>query len=591
MEDHFLDMSGKKRVRYIVPGSEKKMRIINPHQTISEVIAMISRLDRVDIDELSLDGCVLPCNECFFAHFNSSDQVFVFSKSSERSRSANPNEVPSAAMSRSISDRSRIPPSASDQVQYATIGDQDPNPIRFDSFLFNSCSSRYFRQLQEDPLNRDLKFAASFKRDSIVQFLNLCQAGHPFNLTRANIFEVELLCREWEVKDKRVVNEVKSFIRNPPGGGTLTIGWLRFYLDRGLATADLEEEIRGRLGDLVENDELAQVPFGVLLRLVDFSLYLRDSESSNRVLNFCIRYFNVHGPESSQIFRTLNLPQLETEQLERLYRLQGVKWCWRDWSVVHSLIKDRRLVEQQDQEIAEQKALLRKLVLHPEQANADEVITRIFPGIQFPPRLKKGKIVVREEGEEEEEEIDVPDGIIAHLTRKCGGNVHKHEIVRVTSGSFAKEIRGASRHSGAYNNRLDCDAQNVADLEADSRFESAYREAKEDIPHTRNTWVCYNFNERRIVPTHYALRTYFGFAGDCHLKSWVVETSVDGDNWREVAREEDREQLNGSRFTSIFTVAGGGECRFIRLVNIGRNHHGSDQVMISAWEIFGNLIE
>jgi hypothetical protein len=103
--------------------------------------------------------------------------------------------------------------------------------------------------------------------------------------------------------------------------------------------------------------------------------------------------------------------------------------------------------------------------------------------------------------------------------------------------------------------------------------------------------VCYNFKKSRIVRTHYALRTYFGVAGDWHLKSWVVETSMDGNNSREVAREEDSEQFNGSRFTSIFTVAGGGECRFIRLVNIGRNHHWSDQVAISAWEIFGNLIE
>jgi hypothetical protein len=93
------------------------------------------------------------------------------------------------------------------------------------------------------------------------------------------------------------------------------------------------------------------------------------------------------------------------------------------------------------------------------------------------------------------------------------------------------------------------------------------------------------------VPTHYTIRSYFGLPGGLHLKSWVVETSVDGENWREVAREEDNEQLNGSRFTGTFTVAGGGACRFIRLVNIGRNHNGDDCLCISAWEIFGSLLE
>jgi hypothetical protein len=45
--------------------------------------------------------------------------------------------------------------------------------------------------------------------------------------------------------------------------------------------------------------------------------------------------------------------------------------------------------------------------------------------------------------------------------------------------------------------------------------------------------------------------------------------SVDGENWREVAREEDIYQLNGESFAGTFAVAGGGECRSIRLVNIG----------------------
>jgi hypothetical protein len=50
-------------------------------------------------------------------------------------------------------------------------------------------------------------------------------------------------------------------------------------------------------------------------------------------------------------------------------------------------------------------------------------------------------------------------------------------------------------------------------------------------------------------------------------------------------------ELNAKGFTGTFAVAGGGACRFIRLVNIGRNHFGNDQLLISAWEIFGSLSE
>jgi hypothetical protein len=66
---------------------------------------------------------------------------------------------------------------------------------------------------------------------------------------------------------------------------------------------------------------------------------------------------------------------------------------------------------------------------------------------------------------------------------------------------------------------------------------------------------------------------------------------VDGEVWREVAREKNNEQLNDSYFAGRFAVAGGRECRFIRLVNIGRSHCGSDCLNISVWEIVGSLLE
>jgi hypothetical protein len=194
---------------------------------------------------------------------------------------------------------------------------------------------------------------------------------------------------------------------------------------------------------------------------------------------------------------------------------------------------------------------------------------------QFPPSVKKG-----------ESGLNVPDGIIAYLTRKCGGNVHDRNVVDITCGSFEKETRGANPHSGAFNNEPVCAAKNAADLETGSFFFSAYRK-NANIPHTRNNWICYDLKKRRIVPTHYTIRAH----GGDNLKSWVVETSTDGENWREVARVEDNRIPADCRFTATFPVAGGEECRFIRLVNIGMNHFGDDRIWIGAWEIFGTLIE
>jgi hypothetical protein len=182
-----------------------------------------------------------------------------------------------------------------------------------------------------------------------------------------------------------------------------------------------------------------------------------------------------------------------------------------------------------------------------------------------------------------------PDGIIARLTRKCGGDVQY--VVDVKCGSFETEIEGANPYSGAYHGYLPYAAENSADLNSDSCFYSADRDAKFDISHRRNNWICYNFKEKRIVPTHDAIRRHGSRSGGNRLKSWLVETSADGVDWQKVAREENNKQLNNSFKISGFAVASGRECRFIRLVDIGRNHGGNDCLHVSAWEIFGSLIE
>jgi hypothetical protein len=183
---------------------------------------------------------------------------------------------------------------------------------------------------------------------------------------------------------------------------------------------------------------------------------------------------------------------------------------------------------------------------------------------QFPPAVKR------------EGKFEVPDGIIAHLTTVCGGNVHDRRCVEVTSSRAADDDLGHA-------------AKNVADMATKLEFRSAAVASSSDIPHAPNNWICYDFKQRRVVPTHYAVRSYG--AGLAHLKSWIVESSLDGVSWREIDSKEGSKALNTPEVTRVFSVSGSSPCRFVRLVNVGRNHFGSSQLSIEAWEIFGGLVE
>jgi hypothetical protein len=103
--------------------------------------------------------------------------------------------------------------------------------------------------------------------------------------------------------------------------------------------------------------------------------------------------------------------------------------------------------------------------------------------------MEKGKL--RDAyGDETDQMYDIPNGIIAHLARECGGNVHDRNVVDVTCGLFETEAFGTSPHSGAYENDPNFVPKNVVDLETDSCLASAFRDKANTIPHTRNDWAC-----------------------------------------------------------------------------------------------------
>jgi hypothetical protein len=158
------------------------------------------------------------------------------------------------------------------------------------------------------------------------------------------------------------------------------------------------------------------------------------------------------------------------------------------------------------------------------------------------------------------------DGVISYLTRKLGGNVHDKGIVTITSKSVLDDPKYAAR--------------NVVDLTSDSAFCSQSEPGQ---------WVCWDFRKMRARPTHYTVKCY-------SLKSWVVESSLDGKAWTEIDRKTDSEDFKAGWRTASFAVSKSAECRFIRLTQTGKRHSSCfdetpDCLGIRAIEFFGTLLK
>ena len=161
------------------------------------------------------------------------------------------------------------------------------------------------------------------------------------------------------------------------------------------------------------------------------------------------------------------------------------------------------------------------------------------------------------------------EGIIAYLTNKCGGNVHDKGIVNVTASSA--RVKGAPKHA--------------VDFQKPSEYFSE---------NEKDTWICYDFQDLRVIPTSYSIRPFrVNRVGEHYLRSWVFEVSNDGTLWTEIDHCENNEALNCPFMTRNFKIGDVPEnesFRFVRLRQTGKNFRGDYHVIITAMEIFGTLL-
>ena len=163
------------------------------------------------------------------------------------------------------------------------------------------------------------------------------------------------------------------------------------------------------------------------------------------------------------------------------------------------------------------------------------------------------------------------EGIMNHLTKETGGNIHDNGTIEITSNSI---------DSNFY-------PKNLVDYKSTNFYQS-----KEEP----NPFICFDFKDRGIQLSGYSIGSGSNDQNDQHLRNWVVEVSNDGQNYEEVDRHSDYSGLNGSRLIKTFNVKKTNEefYRFIRLRSTGYSwdsYPNSNRYRIYFYyiEFFGKL--
>lgn len=153
------------------------------------------------------------------------------------------------------------------------------------------------------------------------------------------------------------------------------------------------------------------------------------------------------------------------------------------------------------------------------------------------------------------------NGIFAHLNQKHNGNLQTRGIVYVTASTT-----------------LGNHPWQVIETDWTSHWVS------EDLP---DQWIKIDLKNARMALTHYSLKTYNYVTGGNHLRSWVLEGSINDQDWVELDRRQSTNDLNEKNKIQTYQVKTPGLFRFFRLTQTGKSHCDSNMMALTSIEFFG----
>lgn len=111
----------------------------------------------------------------------------------------------------------------------------------------------------------------------------------------------------------------------------------------------------------------------------------------------------------------------------------------------------------------------------------------------------------------------------------------------------------------------------------------------------KDSWICFDFQHNRVVPTSYQIKSYHRSASGHHPRTWVIEGKVDKNSeWEILDDQNDCSYLRGNEVSHLFDLKNVKEKEF-RYIQIRQTGHdwfgGCHHLSIGSFELYGTLIE
>jgi hypothetical protein len=103
-----------------------------------------------------------------------------------------------------------------------------------------------------------------------------------------------------------------------------------------------------------------------------------------------------------------------------------------------------------------------------------------------------------------------------------------------------------------------------------------------------NLWICIDFKNHLITPTHYSIRTRINYDSS-HPPSWIVEElSIEGE-WIALDSQTEPRSLTGRNIVGTFSIGNVCEVRSVRLRQTGLDSSIFEYLVLKSIEFSSEL--
>ncbi|OHT17275.1 F5/8 type C domain containing protein [Tritrichomonas foetus] len=203
-----------------------------------------------------------------------------------------------------------------------------------------------------------------------------------------------------------------------------------------------------------------------------------------------------------------------------------------------------------------------------EETNPSDINTAVWAAIGRRLRMKVNPSLL--EKEERFSKGTIPfignpfDGIVKYLRKESGQNPHTNGQIKIT-------YQGGNPY-----------CEKLFDFDWKCYWSST---------NSPGQWLSFDFTKNYIYLTDYTLKTPNSSPGWNHLKSWVIEGSIDGIEWVEMDSRNDNFDLNGNSKIATYHCQNPHKVRLIRLRQTGKNHRNADDIQLTNIEFFGRVTD